>query len=174
MGIGCFTAGSGGAGGSSKMWVWRRWVRKRGENDDNQQEQELKGNKVETHMVALSAQDAGVDVFVLSDSWKVVGKSSSSSSWGGGGIEEEEAGDEELGVEEVTAAWGNVLGTDSGRSNVKVWNCYFEATPMSLIKGLVTEYGELDDDGAGGDGREEGKGGGDKMMNADLFVHFYR
>jgi translation initiation factor 2B subunit (eIF-2B alpha/beta/delta family) len=98
-------------------------------------------NKVGTHMVALAAQEAGVDVYVVSDSWKVVG----SSSWEGGGIEEEEEGTEEMGAEEVTAAWGDVLGTSSGcSSNVKVENYYFEATPMRLIKGVVTEQGELD------------------------------
>jgi translation initiation factor 2B subunit (eIF-2B alpha/beta/delta family) len=96
-------------------------------------------NKVGTHMLALAAQEAGVDVYVVSDSWKVVG----SSSWEGGGIEEEEEGAEEMGAEELTAVWGDVLGTSSS-SNVKVENYYFEATPMTLIKGVVTEQGELD------------------------------
>lgn len=79
-------------------------------------------NKIGTRSAALAARDSGVPAYVLADTAKV-----------------------------LPADWPQWLGSDRAPAEVwdaappgvRVWNRYFEATPLAWFAGVVTERGML-------------------------------
>jgi len=103
------------------------------------------GLQVGTHLVALAAAAAEIPMYVLADTSKITAGSLETFAHPGVTFGREE--DEEKDAEEVVRGWpcGDASSLyDVAKSSLSVRNVYFEKTPLSLVRGVVTEQGILD------------------------------
>lgn len=103
-------------------------------------------NKVGSLAIALAAREARVPVYACADSGKVGGPVTALVSLGGSSEQEQQQCFEENGPGEVIEGWGRLQqGCCEGGSvpGVAVRNVYFEAVPLALLTGVVTEVGLL-------------------------------